>query len=131
MPVIAPDLNASSRPPASEPIAACAVRTLARTDTFMPMKPAAAERMAPIPKPRGHCQKRFCGATPDICRFSVNSATDRLGERDRRRVGSGEPCPPPQRLPGEHPAGREDDREYHLVHRDPAEAREQLSRGER
>ena len=51
MPVMAPALKASSRPPASEPIAAWAVRTLARTDTFMPMKPAAPESTAPIRKP--------------------------------------------------------------------------------
>ena len=40
-----------SRPPASDFIAACAVRTLARTETFMPMKPAAPDRMAPMAKP--------------------------------------------------------------------------------
>jgi hypothetical protein len=51
MPVMAPDLNAISRPPASDLVAACAVRTLARTDTFMPMKPAAPERIAPTAKP--------------------------------------------------------------------------------
>ncbi len=51
MPVIAPALKASSRPPASEVIAACAVRTLARTETFMPMKPAAPESTAPMAKP--------------------------------------------------------------------------------
>ena len=51
MPVMAPALKASSSPPASEPIAACAVRTLARTDTFMPMKPAAPDSTAPIRKP--------------------------------------------------------------------------------
>ena len=51
MPVIAPALKASSRPPASEVVAACAVRTLARTETFMPMKPAAPDRIAPIAKP--------------------------------------------------------------------------------
>ena len=49
-PVMAPARNASSRPPASELIAACAVRTLARTETFMPMKPAAPDRIAPIGK---------------------------------------------------------------------------------
>jgi hypothetical protein len=32
-------------------VAACAVRTLARTDTFMPMKPVAPERIAPTAKP--------------------------------------------------------------------------------
>ena len=51
MPVTAPDLKASSRPPASEPIAACAVRTLACTETFMPMKPATPERIAPTANP--------------------------------------------------------------------------------
>ena len=51
MPVMAPALKASSRPPASELIAACAVRTLARTETFMPMKPAAPDSTAPIRKP--------------------------------------------------------------------------------
>ena len=51
MPVMAPALKASSRPPASEVVAAWAVRTLARTETFMPMKPAAPESTAPIRKP--------------------------------------------------------------------------------
>ena len=40
-----------SRPPASDFVAAWAVRTLARTETFMPMKPAAPLRMAPIANP--------------------------------------------------------------------------------
>ena len=56
MPVMAPDLKARSRPPASEPIAAWAVRTLARTETFMPMKPAAAESTAPTAKPTATSQ---------------------------------------------------------------------------
>ena len=51
MPVIAPALKAMSRPPARLLEAACAVRTLARTDTFMPMKPATPESTAPIRKP--------------------------------------------------------------------------------
>ena len=51
MPVTAPDLKATSRPPPSDMVAACAVRTLARTDTFMPMKPAAPESTAPIRNP--------------------------------------------------------------------------------
>ena len=37
MPVTAPALKAMSRPPASDWVAAWAVRTLARTETFMPM----------------------------------------------------------------------------------------------
>ena len=52
MPVIAPDLKAMSRPAARLLEAACAVRTLARTDTCMPMKPAAPESTAPMRKPR-------------------------------------------------------------------------------
>ncbi len=32
-------------------VAACAVRTLARTETFMPMKPQAPDSTAPIRKP--------------------------------------------------------------------------------
>ena len=51
MPVMAPDLNATSRPAASETVEACAVRTLARTETFMPMKPAAPDSTAPSRKP--------------------------------------------------------------------------------
>jgi hypothetical protein len=51
MPVMAPALKASSSPPASELMAACAVRTLACTETFMPMKPAAPESTAPTRKP--------------------------------------------------------------------------------
>ena len=58
MPVMAPALNAISRPPASEEIAAWAVRTLARTETFMPMKPASPERIAPMAKPMPTSQPR-------------------------------------------------------------------------
>ncbi len=55
---MAPARKAISSPPASEPIAACAVRTLARTDTFMPMKPAAPDRIAPTAKPTATSQPR-------------------------------------------------------------------------
>ncbi len=55
---MAPALNASSRPAASELMAAWAVRTLARTDTFMPMKPAAPESTAPTAKPIATSQPR-------------------------------------------------------------------------
>ena len=51
MPVMAPALKAISSPPASDLVAACAVRTLARTETFMPMKPAAPDSIAPMAKP--------------------------------------------------------------------------------
>ena len=53
---MAPARNAISKPPASELIAACAVRTLARTETFMPMKPAAPDRIAPMAKPTATSQ---------------------------------------------------------------------------
>ena len=58
MPVTAPDLKATSRPPPSDTVAAWAVRTLARTETFMPMKPAAPDSTAPIRKPTPTCQPR-------------------------------------------------------------------------
>ena len=53
---MAPARKAISSPPASEPMAACAVRTLARTDTFMPIKPVAPDRMAPTAKPTATSQ---------------------------------------------------------------------------
>ena len=55
---MAPALKASSRPSASERIAAWAVRTLARTETFMPMKPAAPESTAPMRNPNATSQPR-------------------------------------------------------------------------
>jgi hypothetical protein len=58
MPVMAPALNAISSPPASDVVAACAVRTLARTETFMPMKPAAPDSTAPMAKPTATSQPR-------------------------------------------------------------------------
>ena len=48
---MAPERKAMPRPAARLWVAACAVRTLARTETFMPMKPAAPESTAPIRKP--------------------------------------------------------------------------------
>ncbi|PTM95331.1 hypothetical protein C7449_104410 [Mycoplana dimorpha] len=58
MPVIAPDLKAISRPEARLTEAAWAVRTLARTETCMPMKPAAPERTAPIRNPMAAVEDR-------------------------------------------------------------------------
>ena len=46
MPVTAPPLKATSSAGAMPPRAASATRELARTETFMPMKPAAAENDA-------------------------------------------------------------------------------------
>ncbi len=48
---MAPERKAIASPAPSDCEAACAVRTLARTETSMPMKPAKPERMAPIAKP--------------------------------------------------------------------------------
>ncbi len=46
-----PARNATSSAGLSPLLAASAVRTFDRTATFMPMNPAAADRMAPIAKP--------------------------------------------------------------------------------
>ncbi len=51
MPVTAPPRNATSSAFATPPRAASATRELERTETFMPMKPADADRMPPIAKP--------------------------------------------------------------------------------
>ena len=48
MPVIAPPLNATFSASFMPLVAACAVRTLARTDTFMPMNPQAPDSSAPM-----------------------------------------------------------------------------------
>ncbi len=44
---MAPPLNATLSAGPMPCVAACAVRTLARTDTFMPMKPQAPDSTAP------------------------------------------------------------------------------------
>ena len=49
--MIAPERKAIERPAPSDCEAACAVRTLARTETSMPMKPAVPESIAPMAKP--------------------------------------------------------------------------------
>ena len=51
IPVIAPPLNATSSAGPMPFVAACAVRTLARTEMFMPMKPHAPDRTAPSTNP--------------------------------------------------------------------------------
>ena len=48
---MAPPLNATSSAGAMPPVAACAVRTLALTETFMPIKPQAPDSSAPSTKP--------------------------------------------------------------------------------
>ena len=51
IPVTAPERNAIVRPPCNEWRAASAVRTLARTEMFMPMKPVTPDSTAPMTKP--------------------------------------------------------------------------------
>ncbi len=51
MPVIAPPRNATCSAGPMPRAAACAVRTLARTEMFMPMKPQAPDSAAPSAKP--------------------------------------------------------------------------------
>ncbi len=46
-----PPLKATSSAGGTPPRAASATRALARTETFMPMKPAAPERTPPMTKP--------------------------------------------------------------------------------
>ena len=68
MPVTAPARNAIDRPSASERVEACAVRTLARTETSMPMKPAAPDSTAPIRKPTATSHP---SSTPTITKMTA------------------------------------------------------------
>ena len=56
MPVIAPPRNATCSASFRPMRAASAVRTFARTETFMPMKPEAPDSTAPIRKPHAVAQ---------------------------------------------------------------------------
>jgi len=56
MPVIAPPRNATASASSRPVRAASAVRTFARTETFMPMYPAAPENTAPTRKPKAVSQ---------------------------------------------------------------------------
>ncbi len=89
MPVTAPDRKATFSPSARPLEDASVVRTLAWTDTFMPMNPAAPESTAPSTKPTGACQfwKKaaitIVTATPTMamvwyCRFRYASAPSRI-----------------------------------------------------
>ena len=62
MPVTVPPRKATLSAGPRPPRAASAVRTLARTETIMPMKPAAPERIAPIRKPIAASQPSGVGA---------------------------------------------------------------------
>ena len=68
MPVIAPPLKATFRAWFMPSVAAWAVRTLARTDTFMPMKPQAPESTEPIRKPSAVCM-------PSSTKITINNTT--------------------------------------------------------
>ena len=70
MPVIAPPLKATSSAGPMPLVAACAVRTLARTEMFMPMKPQAPESTAPTRKPAAVFQPR-----PGASRIRTKSTT--------------------------------------------------------
>ena len=61
MPVIAPARKARVRPCCSPICAAAAVRTLERTEMFMPMNPATPERIAPSTKPAAEIGPRKYG----------------------------------------------------------------------
>ena len=58
IPVMAPPLNATLRASFIPTVAACAVLTLARTETFMPMKPQAPDNTAPITNPMAVARSR-------------------------------------------------------------------------
>ncbi len=75
MPVTAPPLKATSSAFDTPPRALSATRALARTDTFMPMKPAAAEKVPPIRKPMA------IRMPSDPC------ASSAIGEHDRQDHG--------------------------------------------
>ena len=74
-PVMAPERKAMARPAASDCEEACAVRTLARTDTSMPMKPAVPDRIAPIAKPN---------AAKAESRYQASDEDDDPDDGDRR-----------------------------------------------
>ena len=74
----APALKATRSAGRTPPFAASAVRTFERTATFIPMKPAAAERTAPIRKPKAVDQpssfqspipRKMTTATMEIVRY--------------------------------------------------------------
>ncbi len=63
MPVMAPPLKLTLSAEFRLTVAACAVRTLARTETNMPMKPARPDSTAPMAKPIAVGQPS-CGTKP-------------------------------------------------------------------
>src|ERR1700750_1900153 len=75
MPVIAPPRKATSSAGPMPPRAASATRALARTDTFMPMKPADAGARPPTRKPM---------ATLDVLQEDQRHEQDGADDGDRR-----------------------------------------------
>ena len=75
------------------PRAASATRALARTDTFMPMKPAAAEARPPI----GEADRDL-----DVLERDQRDEQDDADDADRRCTGA---AGTPERLPGRPPTG--------------------------
>ena len=65
-----PPLKATSSAGGTPPRAASATRELARTERFMPMNPAAPERVPPITKPSAVSQ--FCSSSS---RIAIGTAT--------------------------------------------------------
>ena len=92
MPVIAPARNAMVRPLCRLLRAASAVRTLARTEMFMPMKPAAPDRIAPITK-----RDRRERPRKKTTMTATTTPTMAIVVYWRREVGA-------RRLPGSRPA---------------------------
>ena len=76
MPVTAPPRKATLSAGPMPPRAASATRVLARTDTFMPMKPAAAEARPPIAKPIA--TSMFCSGISAMNRTTPTTPIDRV-----------------------------------------------------
>src|SRR5205085_1258338 len=94
IPVIAPARNAVVRPDCRLCRAASAVRTLARTEMFMPMKPVAPDRTAPItkaaalrpPRKSEGCLRGVHAAGNRAKRWSVKDERDQHARRDAAKA---------------------------------------------
>jgi hypothetical protein len=75
MPVTVPPLKATDIADGRPLRAASAVRTLARTATFMPMNPAAADSAAPITKPTDTFQPPRSGIRSTSATTTATTAT--------------------------------------------------------
>ena len=70
----APPLNATSRALDTPERADSATRALARTDTFIPMKPAAPEKVPPIRKPMAIRMPSLSEASSATARMTASTA---------------------------------------------------------